>query len=85
MGLQLNGQGVPDGISEEPALPVLIATSYRDGEGLAWKKISRELGVGVSTVLRIAQEARKSGSENPKGGWREAWLPFGCRRLRAGI
>ena len=34
--------------------------------GLGWKKISRELGVGVSTVLRIAQEARKSGSENPK-------------------
>jgi DNA invertase Pin-like site-specific DNA recombinase len=25
--------------------------------GLGWKKISRELGVGVGTVLRIAQEA----------------------------
>jgi DNA invertase Pin-like site-specific DNA recombinase len=35
-------------------------------QGLGWKKISRELGVGVSTVLRIAHEARKSGSENPK-------------------
>jgi DNA invertase Pin-like site-specific DNA recombinase len=27
-------------------------------QGLGWKKISRELGVGVSTVLRISQEAR---------------------------
>lgn len=35
-------------------------------QGFGWKKISRELGVGVSTVLRIAQEARKSGSTNPK-------------------
>jgi DNA invertase Pin-like site-specific DNA recombinase len=34
-------------------------------QGYGWKKISRELGVGVSTVLRIAQEAGKSGSENP--------------------
>jgi hypothetical protein len=34
-------------------------------QGLGWKKISRELGVGVSTVLRITQESRKSGSENP--------------------
>jgi DNA invertase Pin-like site-specific DNA recombinase len=33
-------------------------------QGLGWKKISRELKVGVSTVLRIAQEAAKSGSEN---------------------
>jgi DNA invertase Pin-like site-specific DNA recombinase len=33
-------------------------------QGLGWKKISRELGVGVSTVLRIAHEARESGSEN---------------------
>jgi hypothetical protein len=33
---------------------------------LGWKKISRELGVGVSTVLRITQEAGKSGSENSK-------------------
>jgi DNA invertase Pin-like site-specific DNA recombinase len=32
-------------------------------QGLGWKKISRELGVGVSTVLRIAHEARESGSE----------------------
>jgi DNA invertase Pin-like site-specific DNA recombinase len=32
--------------------------------GLGWKKISRELGVGVGTVLRVAQEARKRGSEN---------------------
>jgi DNA invertase Pin-like site-specific DNA recombinase len=35
-------------------------------QGLGWKKISRELGIGVSTVLRIAQEARSGGSENPK-------------------
>jgi hypothetical protein len=35
-------------------------------QGLGWKKISRELGVGVGTVLRIAQEGGKSGSENPK-------------------
>jgi DNA invertase Pin-like site-specific DNA recombinase len=35
-------------------------------QGLGWKKISRELGVGVSTVLRIAQEDGKGGSENPK-------------------
>jgi hypothetical protein len=35
-------------------------------EGLGWKKTSREVGVGVSTVFRIAKEAGKSGSENPK-------------------
>jgi hypothetical protein len=35
-------------------------------QGHGWKKISRELGVGVSTVLRIAHEARETGSENPK-------------------
>jgi DNA invertase Pin-like site-specific DNA recombinase len=35
-------------------------------QGHGWKKISCDLGVGVSTVLRIAQEAGKSGSENPK-------------------
>jgi len=35
-------------------------------QGLGWKKISRELKVGVGTVLRIAHEARESGSENPK-------------------
>lgn len=29
--------------------------------GLGWKKISRELGVGVSTVLRVAQEAGQHG------------------------
>jgi DNA invertase Pin-like site-specific DNA recombinase len=34
-------------------------------QGHGWKKISRELGVGVSTVLRIAHEAPESGSENP--------------------
>ena len=33
-------------------------------QGFGWKKISRELKVGFSTVLRIAQEARESGSEN---------------------
>jgi DNA invertase Pin-like site-specific DNA recombinase len=35
-------------------------------QGLGWKKISRELGIGVGTVLRIAHEALESGSENPK-------------------
>ena len=39
-----------------------IATLRAQGRG--WKKIARELGIGVSTVLRIAQEGRKSGSEN---------------------
>jgi DNA invertase Pin-like site-specific DNA recombinase len=34
--------------------------------GLGWKRISHELGVGVRTVLRIAHEARESGSESPK-------------------
>ena len=34
--------------------------------GLGWKKISKELGVGVGTVLRIAQEASEGGSKNPK-------------------
>jgi DNA invertase Pin-like site-specific DNA recombinase len=34
--------------------------------GLGWKKIARELGVGVSTVKRIAQEAPHDGSKNPK-------------------
>jgi DNA invertase Pin-like site-specific DNA recombinase len=33
-------------------------------QGAGWKKISRELGIGVGTVLRIAQEARESGSKN---------------------
>jgi len=32
-------------------------------QGLGWKKISRELGVGLSTLLRVAQEG---GSESPK-------------------
>ena len=34
-------------------------------QGLGWKKISRELKVGVGTLLRIAQEAGKTGSTNP--------------------
>ena len=33
--------------------------------GLGWKKISRELGVGVGTVLRVAQEASQVGSGIP--------------------
>ncbi len=33
--------------------------------GVGWKKISRELGCGVSTVLRVAQEARPRGSAMP--------------------
>jgi DNA invertase Pin-like site-specific DNA recombinase len=32
--------------------------------GFGWKKISKELGLGVGTVRRIAQEASESGSEN---------------------
>lgn len=35
-------------------------------EDLGWKKISRQLKVGVDTVRRIAEEARESGLENPK-------------------
>lgn len=34
-------------------------------QGLGWKKIARQLGCGVSTVLRIAQEASQRGSTNP--------------------
>jgi DNA invertase Pin-like site-specific DNA recombinase len=34
-------------------------------QGLGWKKISREMGFGVSTVLRVAQEAEKRGSRIP--------------------
>jgi DNA invertase Pin-like site-specific DNA recombinase len=34
-------------------------------QGLGWKKISRELGRGVGTVLRIAHEAPEAGSKNP--------------------
>src|ERR1700676_3696650 len=34
--------------------------------GYGWKKIARELGVGVSTVLRVAQEAPQGGSKNPR-------------------
>jgi DNA invertase Pin-like site-specific DNA recombinase len=30
--------------------------------GLGWKKIAREMGIGVSTVLRVAQEASQRGS-----------------------
>jgi DNA invertase Pin-like site-specific DNA recombinase len=33
--------------------------------GLGWKKISKELSVGVGTVLRIAQEASAGGSKIP--------------------
>jgi DNA invertase Pin-like site-specific DNA recombinase len=32
--------------------------------GLGWKKISKQLGLGVGTVLRIAQEASAGGSKN---------------------
>jgi DNA invertase Pin-like site-specific DNA recombinase len=34
--------------------------------GLGWQKIAKEMGVGVSTVLRIAQEASEGHSKNPK-------------------
>jgi DNA invertase Pin-like site-specific DNA recombinase len=33
--------------------------------GLGWQKISKELGVGVGTVLRVAQEASEGHSKNP--------------------
>lgn len=33
--------------------------------GMGWKKIAGELGVGVGTVLRVAQEASQRGSKNP--------------------
>jgi DNA invertase Pin-like site-specific DNA recombinase len=33
--------------------------------GAGWKEISRELGVGVGTVLRVAQEGSAGGSKNP--------------------
>ena len=50
--------GRPKVILDASRIPALRA------QGFGWKKISRELGVGVGTVLRIAQETRKSGSEN---------------------
>jgi DNA invertase Pin-like site-specific DNA recombinase len=34
-------------------------------QGLGWKKIARQLGCGVSTVLRIAQEGSQRGSTIP--------------------
>jgi DNA invertase Pin-like site-specific DNA recombinase len=34
-------------------------------QGFGWKKIARELCVGVSTVLRVAQEDSDLGSTNP--------------------
>jgi DNA invertase Pin-like site-specific DNA recombinase len=33
--------------------------------GLGWKKIAREMGIGVSTVLRAAEEDSRRGSTNP--------------------
>src|SRR6266446_335584 len=34
-------------------------------QGVGWKKIARQLGCGVSTVLRVAQEGAQRGSTNP--------------------
>jgi DNA invertase Pin-like site-specific DNA recombinase len=34
-------------------------------QGLGWKKIARQLGCGVSTVLRVAQEGSQRGSTIP--------------------
>lgn len=31
-------------------------------QGFGWKRIAREMGVGVSTVLRVAQEGSQRGS-----------------------
>ena len=33
--------------------------------GLGWKRVARELGIGVSTAKRIAQQASEGGSKNP--------------------
>ena len=33
--------------------------------GLGWKRVARELGIGVSTAKRIAQQASEGGSTNP--------------------
>jgi len=41
-------------------------------QGLGWKKIARELGVGVSTVLRAAQESGVGGSEMPVNSYAES-------------
>jgi hypothetical protein len=40
--------------------------------GLGWKKIARELGCGVSTVLRVGQAEEKRGSVMPveSGPWK---------------
>jgi DNA invertase Pin-like site-specific DNA recombinase len=52
--------GRPKGVID----PARIAALRKSG--LGWKKISKELGVGVGTVPRIAQEASEGGSRNPK-------------------
>ena len=50
--------------------------------GLGWKKISKELGLGVGTVRRIAQEASADGSKNPLPGLS---VPPGSKIPRANL
>lgn len=50
-------------------------------QGVGWKRISRELGVGVGTVLRIAHEAQEGGSENPRAQTSEP-LPGSSTSIR---
>lgn len=49
--------------------PRVAVDAYRiatlRARGLGWKRISRELGCGVSTVLRAAQETERGGSTIP--------------------
>lgn len=35
-------------------------------QGLGWKKIARQLGCGVSTVLRVAQEGLQRVRQSPR-------------------
>jgi hypothetical protein len=53
--------------------------------GLGWKKISKELGVGVGTVLRIAQEASEGGSKNPGIGLSEPQVQQSRENHRAQV
>ena len=51
-------------------------------QGLGWKKIARQMGIGVSTVLRVAREAGLSGSITPENGHPE--MPY-SQQLSAGV
>jgi DNA invertase Pin-like site-specific DNA recombinase len=45
-------------------------------QGLGWKRIAKQLGCGVSTVLRVAQEQR--GSRNPQSARRPSPAVSAC-------